>query len=234
MERMYYNFYDGDKVSLDIAGVKHELSFYIDNDSEDPRSWDPLATMLCWHRNYSLGDKNKYDSIEDVLRDLCEQYNLDVDTIFEYKDTENTPKQRDRRIMEDLKEHVCIKFLYLYDHSGITISLDDFRDPWDSGIVGVIFMDKETTLENFPNADDINWYVIAEEHLRDEVREYDQWITGDIYGYTLEKVTTCECCGSEERETIDSMGGFYGNDILSNGMLEYLPAEFDKYFKEVK
>ena len=44
----------------------------------------------------------------------------------------------------------------------------------------------------------------------------------------------CECCGQEERETIDSMGGFYGNDILSNGMLEYLPEEFNRYFKEVK
>lgn len=233
-KRMYYNIYDGDKVVLDINGVKHELSFYNDNDSEDPRTWDPLATMLCWHKGYSLGDKNKYDSIEDVLRDLCEQYNLDVDTIFEYKDTENTPKQRDRRIMEDLKEHVCIKFLYLYDHSGITISLEDFRDPWDSGIVGIIYIDKETTLENFPNADDTNWYVIAEEHIRDEVREYDQWITGDIYRYLLEKVTICECCGQEKRETMDSMGGFYGNDILSNGMLEYLPEDFNKYFKEVK
>ena len=232
-KRMYYNIYDGDKVELDIDGVKHELSFYNDNDSEDPRRWDPLATMLCWHRSYSLGDKHSYGDIHDALYDLCEQHNLDT-SICEYRADENTARQRDRRIMEDLKEHICIKFLYLYDHSGITISLDDFRDPWDSGIVGIIYMDKETTLENFPNADEDTWYVIAEEHIRDEVREYDQWITGDIYGYLLEKVTICECCGKEDRETIDSMGGFYGNDILSNGMLEYLPEEFDKYFKEVK
>lgn len=233
MERMYYNFYDGDKVSLDIKGVKYELSFYNDNDSEDPRQWDPLATMLCWHRAYKLGDRNNYGDIHDVLYDLCEQHNLDT-SICDYKADENTPKQRDRRIMEDLKEHVCIKFVYLYDHSGITISLDDFRDPWDSGIVGIIYMDKETTLENFPNADEDTWYVIAEEHLRDEIREYDQWLTGDVYGYILEKVVKCPCCDQEDRETIDSMGGFYGNDILSNGMLEYLPEEFNKYFKEVK
>ena len=232
-KRMYYNFYDGDKVELDIDGVKHRLSFYNDCDSEDPRRWDPPATMLCWSRSYSLGDKNNYDDIHDVLYYLCEQYNLDAESICAYKDDENTAKQRDRRIMEDLKEHVCVKFLYLYDHSGITISLEDFRDPWDSGIVGIIFMDKQTTIENFPNADDISWYVIAEEHIRDEVREYDQYITGDIWGYTLEKVTTCECCGKEETEDIDSMGGFYGNDILSNGMLEYLPKEFNNYFSEV-
>ena len=233
-KRMYYNIYDGDKVSLDIKGVKHELSFYNDNDSEDPRNWDPLATMLCWHRSYSLGDKNNYGDIHEALYDLCEQYDLDAESICAYKDDENTARQRDRRIMEDLKEHVCVKFLYLYDHSGITISLDDFRDPWDSGIVGIIYMDKQTTIDNFPNADEDTWYVIAEEHIRDEVREYDQWITGDIYGYLLEKVEICDCCNQEQRETLDSMGGFYGNDILSNGMLEYLPEEFEKYFSEVK
>ncbi len=234
MKRLYYNIYDEDKVTLDIKGVKHELSFYSDNDSEDPRHWDPPAIMLCWHRSYSFGDKHSYGDIHEALYDLCNQYGLDADSICAYKDEENTPKQRDRRIMEDLKDYVCIKFLYLYDHGGITISLEDFRDPWDSGIVGIIFIDKQTTIDNFPNADDISWYVIAEEHIRDEVREYDQWLTGDIYGYLLEKVTTCECCGKEDRETIDSMGGFYGNDILSNGMLEYLPKEFEEYFSEVK
>lgn len=234
MKRMYYNIYDEDKVELDIKGVKHRLSFYIDNDSEDPRRWDPPATMLCWHRNYSLGDKNNYDDIYDALYALCEQYGLDAKSICAYKDDENTAKQRDRRIIEDLKEHVCVKFLYLYDHGGITISLEDFRDPWDSGIVGIIFMDKQTTIDNFPNANDISWYAIAEQHIRDEVKEYDQYITGDIWCYTLEKVTTCECCGKEETENIDSMGGFYGNDILTNGMLEYLPKEFEEYFTEVK
>lgn len=234
MKRMFYNIYDGYKVDLNIKGVKHRLSFFNDNDSEDPRNWDPLATMLCWSRHYGLGDKHSYDDIHDVLYDLCDQYGLDAESICAYKDNENTAKQRDRRIMEDLKEHVCVKFLYLYDHSGITISLDDFRDPWDSGIVGIIYMDKQTTIDNFPNANDINWYTIAEEHIRDEVTEYDQWITGDVWCYTLEKVTSCECCGKEETEQVDAMGGFYGNDILSNGMLEYLPEEFNNYFKEVK
>lgn len=233
MERMFYNFYDGDKVSLNIKGVNHELSFYNDNDSEDPRTWDPIATMLCWHRNYSLGDRNNYEDIHAALYDLCSIHGLDS-SICDYRDDENTPRQRDRRIMNDLKDHVCVKFLYLYDHGGITISLNDFRDPWDSGIVGIIYIDKETTLANFPNADEDNWYVIAEQHIQDEVTEYAQWLSGDIWGYLLEKVSKCPCCNQEERDTVDSMGGFYGNDILSNGMLEYLPEECEKYFKEVK
>lgn len=233
-KRMYYNIYDGDKVSLDINSVRYELSFYNDNDSEDPRHWDPPATMLCWHNSYDLGDKHNYKDIHEALYEMCEEYGLDAASICAYKDDENTARQRDRRIMEELKEHVCVKFLYLYDHSGITISLEDFRDPWDSGIIGIIYMDKATTLDNFSNADDDTWYVIAEQHIQDEVHEYDQWITGDVYGYLLEKVTICKCCNQEVRETIDSMSGFYGNDILTNGMLEYLPKEFEEYFTEVK
>ena len=233
MKRLKYDIYNEDKVELDINGVKYRLSFYNDNDSEDPRSWDPLAKMICFSSSYSLGDKHSHASISNVLHDLCEEYGLDVNTIMDFKDDENTLKQRDKRIMQDLKDYVCVKFLYLYDHGDITMSLEDFRDPWDSGIVGIIYMDKETTLKNFPNADEDTWYVIAEEHIQDEVHEYDQWLTGDIYGYLLEKVTTCVCCGKESIETVDSMGGFYGNDILSNGMLEYLPKEFEKYFSEV-
>lgn len=233
-ERLCYSIYDGDKVELDIDGVKHRLSFYNDNDCEDPRNWDPIATMLCWSRSYKLGDKNSYEDIHDALVNLCEQLGLDSVSICEYKDDDNTPQQRDRRIIEELKDYACIKFLYLYDHSGITISTSDFRDPWDSGIVGIIYMDKPTTLANFPSANEDVWYSIADQHIEDEVKEYDQWITGDIWGYTLEKITTCKCCGKEETETVDSMGSFFGNDVLSNGMLEYLPEEFVNYFKEVK
>ena len=50
-------------------------------------------------------------------------------------------------------DKVAIKPLYLYDHSGISISTGSFvgRAPhaeWDSGPVGFIYMDKETAMKN--------------------------------------------------------------------------------------
>ena len=227
------NIYDEQFFILESDGAKYKLSFHQDNDSEDPRHWDPPATMLCWSKRYSLGDKHNYDTINDALYSLCEQYGLDAETICKFQDGDKSPKQRDQRIMDELKEHVCIKFIYMFDHSGITISVDDFRDAWDSGVVGIIYMDKQTTLDNFPNADEVSWYMIAEQHLRDEVNEYDQWINGDIYGYCLEKLVKCEHCNHEVEEHIDSMGGFYGNDILTNGMLEYLPEDIVNKLMEV-
>ena len=227
------HIYDGKFFILESDGAKYKLSFHQDNDSEDPRHWDPPATMLCWSKRYSLGDRHNHDTINDALYYLCEQYGLDADTICKFQDGDKSPKQRDQRIMDELKEHVCIKFIYMFDHSGITISVDDFKDAWDSGVVGIIYMDKETTLDNFPNADEVSWYTIAEQHLRDEVNEYDQWINGDIYGYCLDKLVKCEHCNHEVEENIDSMGGFYGNNILTNGMLEYLPENIINKLMEV-
>lgn len=34
---------------------------------------------------------------------------------------------------------VLLMPLYLYDHSGITISTSEFCDPWDSGQIGFIY-----------------------------------------------------------------------------------------------
>ena len=42
------------------------LSIIQDVDAEDPRNWDNLGTMICFHRRYSLGDKHDYSCSEDV------------------------------------------------------------------------------------------------------------------------------------------------------------------------
>lgn len=45
------------------------------------------------------------------------------------------------------KDKVAILPLYLYDHSGLTMSTNDFGDRWDSGCVGFIYMDKDTAMK---------------------------------------------------------------------------------------
>ena len=39
---------------------------------------------------------------------------------------------------------------------------------------------------------------------------YTGWCNGDVYGYAIEKVSTCPCCGEERAEPVDSCWGFYG------------------------
>jgi len=48
------------------------------DDAESPREWDNLGTMICWHNNYILGDKNCYkdntDFLESMLYEVGEAY----------------------------------------------------------------------------------------------------------------------------------------------------------------
>lgn len=107
--------------------------------------------------------------------------------------------------------------LYLYDHSGITMSTGRFSCPWDSGQVGWIYADAdkikkeygELTPENIEKA----FHV-----LESEVETYDYYLTGQCYGYQLFEGDT----------EIDSCWGFLG-DIrdMQNEVKEYLPEGYE-------
>lgn len=47
------------------------INMYYDNDADDHRSWGPVATFVCQHPRYRLGDKH---DIEDVVNDLFSSY----------------------------------------------------------------------------------------------------------------------------------------------------------------
>lgn len=93
--------------------------------------------------------------------------------------------------------------LYLYDHSGITMSTRPFSCPWDSGQVGYIWVTKEKIREEFKVkrvTEKIEEKALK--FLRDEVYIYDLHIRGEIYGYVIE---------DDQGEHIDSCWGFYGD-----------------------
>jgi hypothetical protein len=108
------------------------------------------------------------------------------------------------------RENIIILPLYLYDHSGITIKTTPFNDEWDSGCVGFIYITKEKVRKEY------GWKIISkkrrekiEEYLRSEVKTYDQFLTGDVWGFETEK---------------DSCWGFYGDykdKSLEENILEH-------------
>jgi hypothetical protein len=158
----------------------------------NPREWDNLGTMVCFHRRYDLGDPHDFETPGEFLERVTE---------------------RDAIILP----------LYLYDHSGITMSTVPFHCPWDSGQVGWIYVLKEDVRKE--------WGVKritpklrkkVEDILRSEVETYDQYLQGDVYGFTLHN--KCKSCGNEF-ELIDSCWGFYGDDIQER-IAEVIPSEY--------
>lgn len=109
--------------------------------------------------------------------------------------------------------------LFLMDHSGLSISTSDFGCPWDSGQVGFIYATYEDIKKTFM-VDTITDDILekAKQSLKSEVKVYDQYLCGDVYGFVIrdgrgEILESCwgfygyETCEEEAKTTLDSIGG---------------------------
>ncbi len=172
---------------------------------QNPREWSEyFSTMAYKHRKYSLGEEQISDPIEWLEEKLGLQ-----------------PKMQNRERLEELEERFFEKYialpLYLYDHSGITMATTPFGCRWDSGKVGYIYLSKEKAREEY------GWKNLSkkrrerlEEYLRNEVKEFDQYLTGEVFRFKVE---------DEEGEEVDSCGGFYGMDWENNGIKDHIDEE---------
>jgi len=202
-----------------ITLEEFKVNIYYDSDPESPREWDNLGKMVCWHRRYNLGDEkpNSFDgnTPSAFLFGLADQVDPNVDKV----DYEMTEEIRDNL----LEKYYIMLPLYLYDHSGITMRTHSFNDRWDSGQVGYIYVSIADAKKEW------GWKRLTkarreklEEHLRLEVKTYDQFLTGSVYGYQIV---------DEDDEVLDSCWGFFGYDHEKSGLMENVRG-YVKYQKE--
>ncbi len=190
-----------------ITKGNYKLEIFQEDSPESPRSWDNLGTMICFHGRYNLGDKHDYNH-----RD--------------YSGWEEQKKEISKQ------ENVCVILpLYLYDHSGITMNTTGFSCGWDSGQVGWIVVSKEKVKSEY-GAKRITKDIIEKvtNVLKGEVETYDQYLTGDVYGYRVSKIEVCDK-GCEHDEEVDSCWGYYGEESVEaegKRILEYYIKEEEK------
>lgn len=197
----------------------HELHIVHDEDPDSPRNWDTLGTMICVHRCYNLGDvhyKSKLECLQHIATSLgITEIINDLDMFKEIYDDEEQ--------LEDWiksREDFVILPLYLYDHSGITMSTSSFSCRWDSGQVGYIYCSTNKILKEYGNTN-LDTLIKVEKILEGEVEQYDQYLTGDVYGFELYKVETCNK-GHKHLEFVDSCHGFYGKNWKENGIFDHI------------
>jgi hypothetical protein len=176
--------------SFDHLGLRVSIQ-QDDSSTSDPRGWDNLGHMICWHPHYKLGDE-QFSGPEDV-------------------GGSRTMQDVSRWLFRERKATVMLP-LYLLDHSGITMSAgapiyrhspkdkavraagrfmgDDAG--WDTSMVGFIYATKEAEAET-PD---------VVKYLRGEVETYDDFLTGNVYGYVVE---------DRDGEVLDSCWGFFPN-----------------------
>ena len=158
-----------------------------DEDPMSPREWDNLGTMKCWHRRYRLGD---------------EPFGL-----WNGEDPQE--------FLRSLPKGSIVLPLYLYDHSGITMSTSAFSCPWDSGQVGYIYVTPEKIRKEY-SVKRISRQLRERvtQYLKNEVEIYDHYLTGNVWGFVVEN-------GPEGEH--DSCFGFFGDDLA--GMKEHVANE---------
>lgn len=178
----------------------HTIEIEYDLDPESPRDWCNMGTMACWHRRYELGDVQPQCTPREHLVSLL-------------------PDNVQARCMEDddylermLYKHVPVLLpLYLYDHSGVTMSTSPFSCPWDSGQVGVVYITRQRI------RDEYGWRVLTKHRLElvrrcleAEVETYAAYLEGSVFGFTVR---------DPDGEVVDSTWGYYGNDHEASGLL---------------
>jgi len=171
----------------------NRLKVVHDSSADSPRSWDNLGKMICFHNRYDLGDKHNYNADD-------------------YSGWEEMKKA----IIKEENPAVILP-LYLYDHSGISISTSPFSCRWDSGQIGFVLVSKKQVVEEFGGVRvSSKKRVKIESIIEAEVKTYTQYVEGEVYGFQIV---------DEDDEVIDSCYGFYGTDFATNGMLDYIDHE---------
>jgi hypothetical protein len=114
---------------------------------------------------------------------------------------EHKPPMEEAKLIEKDKDYICLK-VYGYDHGGLVFQTTPYSCPWDSGRLGIIYVHKDDVRKEYDTKRiDLKTKNLVLRRLLDEVKVYDQYLAGDVYGY---KVTV----GDEE----DSCWSFYGLD----------------------
>ena len=163
----------------------YKIEIHVDDHPENPReAWDNLGTLVCWHRRYTIGDEKGEEA-------------FGTPTDFREWAEEND---------------VIYQPVFMYDHSGITVSTKPFSCRWDSGQLGYIYVTREELRKQAMQ----DW---DDEHLKKvlagEIEIFDMYLRGEIYGFIVRNYH-----GGIVDSFVDSCWGFYGEDGYREAVAE--------------
>jgi len=178
--------------SIEYKG--YYIKVYTDADAQSPREdRDNLGHMICFHREYALGDKH------DINSNLYHGWG------------------EIRAHLKINRGAYIILPLYLYDHSGLRMKVGSFQGllpqghaEFDSGMVGFIYVTaaeirKEYSVKHISKKTRDR----AERVLRGEVLEYDDYLRGAVVGNIIE---------DRDGNNKDSCWGYYPEHNEGDGM----------------
>ena len=122
-----------------------------------------------------------------------------------------------KEILEIAKREdiICLP-VYAYLHSGIALNTFGFSCPWDSGQVGIIYVEKSKVREKF-NCKRITKKIRerVEKALMQEVETFGLYLNGSVYAYEV---------SDDYGRLIESCHGFYDFDYCKQCALDVVSS----------
>jgi hypothetical protein len=97
-----------------IEYKNYQIQVCYDTFPDNPRNWDNLGVINCFHKRYNLGEAHNFNEPQELIEWI-----------------------------EANKDNIYYLPLYIYEHGNITISTSPFSCRFDSGQVGFIYITKE-------------------------------------------------------------------------------------------
>lgn len=182
--------------------MKINIKIFHDPDCGNPTDNDGLAFMALFHNRYTLPNHHKINA-----------------------ESFNSWHEIEQHIHDQFKAPVILP-VYLYDHSGLAFSTSSFSCNWDSGQVGFIYATRDSIKECFGVkriSQDLKAAVT--EQLKVILEDYNQWQSGDCYGYQIE---------DEDGEIVDSCAGYIGREAVNQAATEAVSAYVGSHINDIE
>ena len=250
------------------GGKAHMLHIQHDGDAPDPRKdMDHFTKMACFHPRHSLGDEDcgsaagpfwaglVRDGVPDAeilqaarsgrIRVPCEPDDEPSDdgemleAVYDW--IEDGDGDAVAAAMLLLEGRIACLPLWLYDHSGLTVSCGarsyPYNDRFDSSALGWIVALRSDVLDEL-RCGESDWEAKAEEYMRSEVDTYDRWLRGDTWAACHRESGSAVGCNEpamyrakngKGRQAVSHGAdwgegewtcGFYGDGLLESGIAE--------------
>lgn len=184
-------------------------------DAESPRVNCEHFSKLALHHRFESDEP-----IRDINEFLMELLGLsDMDRVVReaFKNSDRVGSFYSDEVKDYLLSSMNKKYVWLpvykYEHSGISFNTTGYNCPWDSGLIGLIYVDRKRIHEEFSVkriSSALKERILNT--LRSEVDEFSAWANGEVYGFSIE---------DENGDVLDSCGGFYGENWESS-MAEHI------------
>lgn len=129
----------------------------------NPREDDNITGMALFHKRYRLGDLG-----------------------HGYQSADYQGWAQMAEAIRNKERPALMKPVYMYDHSGLTISTTPFGCPWDSGQIGFCWITREKAKAELGiRRMTIRNNLKLDRTLEAEIKQYDEFLGGNVYATSI-------------------------------------------------